>query len=158
MEHGVGMDLAALAQGHLVVEDDAGMEGAAAGHDAAGADHHMGSHMGLGRHAGAGVDHGAGMDPRRSGCGGMEGGESLGEAEAGVLQGHPGDAPRTGQLLQLVVERQEQGGSRGGGEGGGQGVAGLQEGELADTGAIEGFAAADLRVVREVTGTALLHR
>jgi hypothetical protein len=80
----------------------------------------------------------------------MQGRQGLGEPQPRILQGHPGQALLLGQLLQLRVERQQQGRGAAAGQGGAELVAGFQKRELAGDGLIHGSRPAQHGVICEM--------
>ena len=116
------------------------MDGAAGSNLHIGSDHHERAHMAAHAHNSARVDHGAGVDARGRAPARVEHFERLGEAEAGIGQGNPGQAPLACQLLQrlrpLTASRDQHGARAGDGQGRRQGVAGLEKSQLPGSGLV----------------------
>lgn len=158
MEHGVGMNLATPAEVHIVQQDHPGMKHAAFRHHAARTDHPVGPHMGVSRQLGVRTDHCRGMHARRGPSSGEEGVEGLGEGEARLGHRGPGQAPGSGQILQLGIGKEQHRGGGGGVQAGGRGVAWLKEAELTDPSPLQGFRSHKVGIGGQVPGTGLIHR
>lgn len=100
---------------------------------------HPGTHVHPRPQPGGSIDNGAGVDPGwRTGTG-IQGLQGLGEPQARIGQGRPGQAPLAGLTLQLSVEGEQHGGGVTGSEGRGHGMARLQKRQLTGTGLFQGL-------------------
>ena len=158
LQHGMGMHLTALGELHVVIEHDPRMEDAAVADHGGGTHHGVSTHMHAGADPGGGIDHRGGMDAGLRTDAGMESVEGFGEGEPGILQGHPGQAPLRGLLLQGFVAGEEHGGSPRFGQGGGEAAAALQEAELALAGQVDRLGTVDLRIGAQMAGGCRVHR
>ena len=83
---------------------------------------HTGTHMHPRPQPGGRIDDGAGVHPSMAMRTGIKGPKGLGEPQARVGQGHPGQAPLAGLALQVCIEGQQHGGGFTGGECRGHGM------------------------------------
>ena len=91
---------------HIFVEDTARVERAAMADETARANYHPGTHMHPSPQPSRWVDDGAGVHPSMGTGTGIKGPKGLGEPQARVGQGHPGQAPLGGLALQVSFEGQ----------------------------------------------------
>lgn len=109
VQHGPGMDFTSFCQLHVLVENGAGMEGAAISDGAGLAHHHMGADMHPGADGGAGIHHRSWVNPRWFGLAGVQAVEGFGKGEPGILEGNPSQALGGGDRLQVGIRRQQHG-------------------------------------------------
>jgi hypothetical protein len=100
------MDLTILTKLHIFVEDTARVERAAMADETARPNYHPGTHMHPRSKPGGRVDDGAGVNPSMATGTGIKGPKGLGEPQARVGQGHPGQAQLGGLALQVCIEGQ----------------------------------------------------
>ena len=140
------MDFTSFRQLHVLVEDSAGMQGAAFSDGAGLANYHMGPDVNPGADGGTGIHHRSGMNPRWFGLAGVQAVEGFGKGEPGILEGNPSQALGGGDLLQLRIWRQEHGRCPGVSKREGQGIAPLQKAQLPRRGLVQGISALKLRI------------
>ena len=161
VQHGVGMQLAARLHDHVPIQHHGRMQDAVIADAAASPHHHMGPEVDVAAKPGRGMDHGRGVDPRFGTHPGIESLKRLGEAQARIVQRHPGEIALGGLLLQrcriFTSGWDQDGGSPTGGQRCGQGVAFLQKTELGRTGCIKGLGAAQVRIITQVSGGGVAH-
>ena len=130
VEHGIGVQLAAITHHHVVVDHHPGVNDAVGTKTASLPDADPRAHRCAGAHHSPFIDHRRRVNLRQGPAAGMQLIEGFSKGQTRIREDRKGDATLRSQINQILLVGQQQGTHAAGAQGRGEGVALLQKAEL----------------------------